>query len=274
MKILRILLIILAMLSVGFAMADPGMKPVPETQGISTSTSIKGVGNLETSTTLMIIGSSGEPLGDIPPLDSQVSGSTYYVNAYEEKSMNLGSGVVGYTKELDIETGAVGTGLSNVKSTRIITFDGGSTSRLTSEESMFIAGSGMPYAEGDNPSICPFSGSEGGFSNPAFCNQAEAGSYIDMTVANVRTSTDSRFIVSSADSGVELNYDIVVTDLEGAPSTGGAEAYIKVIIREGRNSATYPTGMFEELKYSDSTSIFGDIMFFEKDMSYVSSPTR
>ena len=95
MKKLGILATALAMLSVGFAMADPGMKPVPETQGISTSTSIQGVGNLETSTTLMMTVSNAEPLGDIPPLDPQVSGSTYYVSAYEESTMNHGSGVVG-----------------------------------------------------------------------------------------------------------------------------------------------------------------------------------
>ncbi len=273
MKKLGILVIALAMLSVGFAMADPGMKPVPETQGISTSTSITGTGNLESSTELQWTITNLEPLGDVPPLDATESGSTYYANAYMEKTMNHASGDVGYNKELDVETAAVGTGLTNVQTTKIITFESAS-SRLTSEESIFIDGAGIAYAEPDTPIMCPFSAPEEGFTNPAFCNRAEAGSYIDMTVANVRTSADTRFIMPVADDKVELNYDIVVTDLEEVPSLGQADAYMEVVIREGRKTAKYPTGMFEEIKYTDSTSVFGAILFFEKDMHYESSPTR
>ncbi len=277
MKKLGILVITLAVLCVGFAMADPGMKPVPETQGISTFTIVDGVGNLETSTELSIEITNRQDLGEVPPLDDGVDGSTYYAAGYSEDTGNELAGSVEYTKELDVETDAVGAGLSNVKTNKIIMYEGTSVaSRITSDEDIFVDGAGIAYAGTDSPSLCPFSGAttDEGSSNPAFCNFAGAGSYIDMSYANVRTSADTRFIIDEADDMVELNYDIEVFPKEGVPSYGGASAYLDVTIREGRNDADDKTGMFEEIEYYDSTSVFGYIFDFSKDMHYESAPTR
>ena len=49
MKKLAIMIIALALLT-GFAMADRGLPPVPETQGIVTSTTIDAVGNFASAT--------------------------------------------------------------------------------------------------------------------------------------------------------------------------------------------------------------------------------
>ncbi len=106
---------------------------------------------------------------------------------------------------------------------------------------------------------------------PSYCNRVEAGSYIDMTVANVVTTSETRFIVPDADDKVELNYGITVTDLEGLSSIGEAAAYMEVVIHEGRNSSAILGDMFEEIRYTDSTSIFGSLMFFNKNMHYESA---
>jgi hypothetical protein len=50
MRKLAIMVIALALLVTGFAMADRGIPPVPETQGIVTSTSANVVGNFASST--------------------------------------------------------------------------------------------------------------------------------------------------------------------------------------------------------------------------------
>jgi hypothetical protein len=42
----------LLIMATGFAMADRGIDPVPETQGITTSTTIDAVGNFKSSTEL------------------------------------------------------------------------------------------------------------------------------------------------------------------------------------------------------------------------------
>ncbi len=278
MKKLGILVITLAVLAVGFAMADPGMKPVPETQGISTFTVVEGTGNLETSTTLEIQISNVEQLGLIPPLHELAdveAGSTVYSAGYDEDTGNELAGDLMYTKEMDIETDAVGAGLSNIKTNKIIEYEGISVaSRITSDENIYVDGMGLAWEEDASPNLCPFAAAEEGFTNPAFCNRVQSGSYIDMSIANVRTSADTRFIIDNSDDMVELNYDIEVDMLDGGPSIGGAEAYIKGVLREGRMVKDYPTGMFEEIEFEDSTSVFGWILDFGKDMHYESSPTR
>ena len=91
-----------------------------------------------------------------------------------------------------------------------------------------------------------------------------------MSVANVATEASNRFITKSADSPVETNYHILVTDyVSGLPSKGSVEAYIKGTIKEGSN--TDPNSLGEDSSFEDRTSIIGDISLFDKQMHYDSS---
>jgi len=105
---------------------------------------------------------------------------------------------------------------------------------------------------------------------PAYGTSVESGSSIDMSVVNVRTTTNARFIVAG-DTPVELNYNIRVTDLGGIPSQGKVSTFIEGIIQEGRGSSA---AAFEEIEFKERTSMDGYITLFDKEMRYRSGTMR
>lgn len=105
---------------------------------------------------------------------------------------------------------------------------------------------------------------------PAYGTRIESGSSIDTSVVNIKTSTNSRFIVSG-DTPVELNYNIRVTDLDGVPSKGKISTFFDGIIREGRGSTS---NAFEEIEINERTSMDGYITLFDKEIRYRSGATR
>ncbi|QQR70267.1 MAG: hypothetical protein IPI71_06100 [Methanolinea sp.] len=60
MKKLGILVIALALLVVGLAMAEPGIPQVREVQGLSTSTTVIGVGNFNAASSVQMSIMSGD----------------------------------------------------------------------------------------------------------------------------------------------------------------------------------------------------------------------
>lgn len=119
---------------------------------------------------------------------------------------------------------------------------------------------------------------------PANCNFAEAGSTIDMTTANVRTNSMDRFITPSADTSVELEHDLLVTELiDGVPSSGTGSAFLNVLIMEARgiikvyddpeSSATVISPLMERIEFNEVTTVTGDITVFDKVMNYNSEYT-
>ena len=112
------------------------------------------------------------------------------------------------------------------------------------------------------------------FFDPAYCNFAEAGSTIDMTVANVRTNSMDRFITPSGDTTVELEHDIAVTELiTELPSMGSASAFMNALIMEEYGVA-YQVVPGEKIEFGEVSSVSGDITAFLKDMNYVSGMRR
>ncbi len=279
MKKLAIMVIALAMLT-GFALADPGMKPVPETQGIVVSTSVFAAGEITSDVDLSWEITNVQPLagaGSPPPLMGD--GSTYYEVTYKEDTVSTGLGAFAYDTTMDIETAAVTTPLSNVKAEKQIFFasaeDG--AARIVSTDNVFLDGAGIPASPAVSRVICPFSSSNTAPGSEAFCNNVEMGSTIDMDFANVVTNTDVRFVTKAADFPVEVNHVISVTQLvPGVDSTGTASAFMNGVIREGRNSEygeDAPNG-FEEIKFDESTSFTGSMSEFIKAMHYESGPAR
>jgi len=260
----------LLIMATGFAMADRGIDPVPETQGITTSTTIDAVGNFKSSTELAwTTTSSAGGLSGVPPLGDEAA---YYEAVYTEDTMSGGTGLILYDKELDIETGAQITGQYNIEATKMLQFIGIDGARVYSDELIMISGSANPTAT-EGSVICPFGTAvTSGF--PAYCNRVSAGSTIDMTVANVRTSSNARFVMPSADHPVELNHDILVTELiPGVPSQGSASAFMEVLIQEG--GAEDAVGdLMERIEFEETTSISGDITLFAKNQHYESGMVR
>jgi hypothetical protein len=290
MKKILILFIITAFLATGYALADIGAPQTPETQGIVTSTSVNAVGNLATSTEIQWRTAHGRNgLPDIPPLP-EFEGMIFE-SAYTEDTQSDGIGLILYDKELDVETSAQITGQWNIEATKQLAFVGIDGAAVTSSDTIMVDGAATPYPT-DAVIICPFAPRITEI-YPSFCNRAEAGSTIDMTVANVRTTTTDRFVLSEginpvgASGNVELNHDIRVSELvDGVPSTGMASAYLDVLIQEARgitmenaeanfNGDSHPyTSLMERIEFSEETSADGSITLFEKLMHYESGMVR
>jgi hypothetical protein len=270
MKKLVILVIALAFLT-GFAMADRGIPPVPETQGIVTSTSVNLVGNFASATEMQWrITTDSDGLPDVPPLDLPFA---IYESTYTEDTQSHGVGLMLYDKELDIETSGQISGQWNVEATKQIAFIGIDGAYVVSTDNIMVDGAAQPTLT-EEEVICPFASTVTTLF-PAYCNRAEAGSTIDMTVANVRTTTTDRFVMPSADHPVELNHDIRVTELVAdVPSIGFASAYMEVLIQEARGDPFDPAVLMERIEFTEETFADGAITLFEKLMHYESGMVR
>jgi hypothetical protein len=278
MKKLIILVVTLTLLT-GFALADIGMDPVPETQGITTSTSVNAIGDFASMTELQWrITNEPGGLPDIPPL--QAVDVALYESTYTEDTQSHGIGLMLYDKEMDAETSGQISGQWNIEATKQIAFIGIDGASVVSTEGIMVDGASV-FWDTDDKVICPFA-PDVTVVVPSYCNRAEAGSTIDMTVANVRTTTTDRFVMPSADHTVELNHDIRVTELvTDVPSVGMASAYLDVLIQEARGQtepgviepAPFVT-LMERIEFTEETTADGAITLFEKLMHYESGMVR
>jgi hypothetical protein len=268
----------------GLAMADRGIMPVPETQGVVTSTSVNAIGNLVSATELQWrITTYSEGLQKLPPID----GGEVYESTYTEDTQTHGIGLMLYDKEMDVETSGQISGQWNIEATKQIAFVGIDGAYVVSTDNIMVDGAANPTFT-EEQVICPFA-SDISEIFPAFCNRAEAGSTIDMTVANVRTTTTDRFVMPSSDHTVELNHDIRVSELiSDVPSVGFASASMEVLIQEGRgfemDATDFISGdsipslmvdpLVERIEFTEETSADGAITLFEKLMHYESGMVR
>lgn len=281
MNKILILIIAISFLS-GFALADPGIPAIPETQGIDISTTVYAIGNFASSSDMQwMITNDDKGLSDIPPLD--VIFATAYQSTYSEDTSSNGNGLVYYDKELDVETSDQLSGQWNIEATKEIAFVGIDGARITSADNIFVDGVATRYLA-DQVILCPFATYDTTVI-PSYCNSAEAGSLIDMSVANVRTTSTDRFVMASGDYPMELNHDIFVTEFAtDMPSQGIASTDMDVLILEGsgyfktfdmgRIILLYPDVASERIEFSESTDVNGDISNFEKLMHYESSMRR
>jgi len=281
MKKFVYIFVIFTLLS-GIGLADPGIPAVPETQGIDISTTVYAIGNFASSSDMQwMITNDDKGLSDIPPLD--VIFATAYQSTYSEDTSSNGNGLIYYDKELDVETSDQLSGQFNIEATKEIAFVGIDGARITSADNIFVDGAATRYLT-DQVILCPFATYDTTII-PSYCNSAEAGSLIDMSVANVRTTSTDRFVVPSGDSPVELNHDILVTEFAtDMPSQGIASTDMDVLILEGsgyfktfdmeRIILLYPDVAMERIEFSEATDVNGDISNFEKLMHYESSIRR
>ncbi len=254
------------LLLIGLVTADLGIDPVPETQGIVTSTSVNTVGNFASATDLQWrITDDSQGLPGVPVLDGGI-----YESTYAEDSQTDGVGLMLYDKELDVETSGAISGQWNIEATKQIAFIGIDGASVVSSDNIMVDGA-AEIGITDAWFICPFASTTQIF-HPIFCNRAEAGSTIDMTVANIRTTTTDRFVKLSADHPVELNHDLRVTELvTDVPSVGMASAFIDVLVQEAIADDTF---LNERIEFSEETSADGAITLFEKLMHYESGMVR
>ncbi len=308
-----IMVIAVALVVVGMAMAEPGVPAVRQVQGLSISTTVVGTGNFKQDSNVRIeIGTGSRSLNEIPPLadeDDSTRDGTLYQSVYSEDTQNSGYGYITYDKDLDVSTGNKILGEDNIKAVKQITYMGIGPSSLITNDYLMISSAGEDYGSIGENSICPF-GSQT-TKAPTFCNVVETGSDMVLTVANLNTQMGARFIMKSADPGVAISNSVGVSSYAAdVPSSGSVTAWIRGSVKEGGRdwNKTYPQyvtgGRFAGAKYdpttgvwdyngdpsygtweeaaedlamtmvfSDSTSMSGAINSFAKSMSYKSSLT-
>ena len=267
MKKLGIMVIALALLAVGMAMADPGINAVSETQTVSTSTTVIGMGNFNQASSVALTTITGNSLSDIPAgLDS----FRYYTTVYTEDTQNSENGYLSYDKDLDVNTGNMLLGQYNVQAVKQITYVGIDASSVISTDYMMLDGAGEDYGTGESLSICPFASDKQAAS---LCNVVETGSSVNLKIANMNTQLAERFIMKSADPGVTVTNSIGVSSYAtDVPSVGSASAYIQGSIKEGR-AGDGAENLYETMTFSDKTAFAGQITSFAKGMVYTSKIT-
>ena len=272
MKKLGIIVIALALLVVGMAMAEPGICQVREVQGLSTSTTVIGVGNFNSASSVQMSimrGGDGEVnnLATIPPLGSGV----LYQTVYTEDTQNSEYGYLSYDKDLDVSTGNKLNGQYNVQAVKQVTYLGIDASSIITTDYMMLDGVGENYGAIGNNMLCPF-GSDN--QAPTFCNIVETGSSMNLKVANLNTQMGERFIMKSADPGIQIYNNVGVGSYAAdVPSKGSVSAFIQGSVREGGRDAAGPedpTNLYMTMTFKDSTAFSGDISSFAKSMGYTS----
>jgi hypothetical protein len=187
----------------------------------------------------------------------------------------------------------------NLVTSRLVDFAGSGTGRMTSDEQVTMDGA-CTSLDTLPTLLCPFATIDEDSIIPPFCNIVQEGSSVDLTAGSLATGTRERFIMLAvpdtfseisfgmawpyplADPGTEQDYSIVLTGLGTAPASGSATAYINAHVQEGReiildgpdgeySSYTYPKS--EDLIYSESTTVSGDITLFSKELNYLGKVT-
>ncbi len=276
MKKLGIMVIALAFLVVGMAVAEPGVPKVNEVQGLRTSTTVIAAGNFNSESSVDWTISAIAPITALPAADENF---LIYQTVYTEDTQNSEVGYISYDKDLDVQTGNKVSGQYNVKAVKQITYLGVDASSILTNDYLMIDGAGDGYGTIGEKVICPFgSGAEA----PSFCNKVETGSAMNLKVANLNTQMGDRFVMKAADSGVEIFNNVGVGSYAAdLPSKGSVSAFIKGSVKEGGRDSAGAIGeneepvedagdLYETIVFSDSTSISGDISTFAKAMSYSS----
>jgi len=267
-----IIMVFALILLTGSVMADPGLNQTPESQGIATATTLELVGNFASTTDIQWRITNDEAgLDGIPELDMF---AVVYASTYNEDTYSNGIGLIAYDKNMDVETSDQLSGQWNIDADKQLEFVGVDGARAYSDEYIMVDGVGTfnikPWKM-----LCIFASEDNldDFIIPPFCNFAEAGSTVDMTVANVRTNSMDRFIMPTADTTVELEHDIAVSELiTDLPSMGSASAFMNALIMEGCIIEGYEP--CERIEFGEVSSVSGDITAFLKDMNYVSGMRR
>jgi hypothetical protein len=263
MKKFGFLVIALAVLVVGMAMADVGVNQTPETQGITTQTVVYALGT--TTENDNIVWQQSSAVLNAPPLTPT---ERQYTMSYTENSI-LDQGYGEYTKQMNLDTQSKVANQFNFQATKQVDYVTDATvglGRITSSEDLLLDGAGNGSST-NNMFICPFA-TQVADTIPPYCNVVEMGSSFDGTAVSMATSANERHVIATADPGVAMNYDI------SAAGVGTAAAWINAHIMEGRAYDANTANKAIDLTYSEKTTSSGVIQNFAKDMSYVSSWRR
>jgi len=239
MKTIGVIVIALAMLIAltGVVMADQPIPATPEVQVVSTVTTMNVMGDMSlvqsvtwTDTNLTI------PTTYVTDPLLQPTG-IQYTTAYDQNIVGL-SGITSLNKQLGIDSQNKVLTQSNLMARTQVNFLGLDGGNIVGSENIMIDGAGQNTTVSDRM-LCPF-GAVAGNVMPKYCNIFQAGSKFDLTEGAVTADASDRFISSSIDNQVELNYAITVkgypTTGEAGPAIGSVGSYAKFHVQEARSN--------------------------------------
>lgn len=262
-----------------------------ETQGITTSTTLSIEGGMSSTTDLSwelsseVLGANIFIIPFNPPLvvpepPLHPSGEVQMYCSYRENTI-VQSGSLDYRRISSVDTDATITGQYNVMNERLINYVADPGSRLYSEEALSLTtvGNSIPT---QLSLACPFGVQNIGICTPAFCNQIEAGSVLDMTLVSAHTNADTRTVnrgnplawppVPYADDPVQFQYQIRVTGIN-PPAHGLVSAYSGGYTREA-SGACPRNGLSQEITFREDVRVDGDIDLFNYLLDYESGIRR
>jgi len=263
-KIVRIVLI-LAVLIVGMAMAADPINATTETQGISTTMGVVVMGTMTNSESVVMTISTMDlrdnpplgALGNTPAYDgggflSGLNPSNHWadftygpgielfslperqaVMSYSE-SVLADNGYTEFNEMQSMDTGNKVVNQDNFKSTEQFDYVAFSDAmgRATTSESLLLDLVSQGSLAADR-FICPFATGDNGII-PPYCNVYEMGSSFTGSQVSEITQANTNFIAKSADVPTEAAYSI------GLSGTGSAAAWINTHVMEGRTAGYWP----------------------------------
>ncbi|MBP1928380.1 hypothetical protein J2741_000927 [Methanolinea mesophila] len=260
--------VIALMFLVGAAVADTGTINMPETQGLTTGTTIQALGTVTETDGLVWTLDTDQLPPDLPLMREII-----YTTSYSEDTI-ADQGLVTYTKSAALDTGPMVAGQYNFKTAKVVEFVGLDTGRMITSEDEVIDGAMGYMPNADEVFICPFLSLPESYI-PTFCNIEQMGSTADLTIGSLATTTDERHVAKSGDPGVAMDYSVKLTGFGDIPAMGSATAFINVHIQEARTLGD-DEGEFlkaEDLVYGETTTAAGEITLFQKVMGFDSKVT-
>ncbi|MBP1928992.1 hypothetical protein J2741_001539 [Methanolinea mesophila] len=304
---IQITIVIALLFLFPLACADIPPPAVPETQGFSSATTMTVLGTATESDSMtwqisnLVLDALLSPAGsvlvstdggavlvpELPVFDdilTDTPGEVQYSIAYSENTV-ADQGLIGYVKSSALDTANQVVGTRNLETSKVLEFVGFDTGRAVSSEDMVVDGAGS-IGITDDLFICPFAAASTGIT-PEFCNIVEMGGDVDMTLMSLATTASERNVAASADVPVAADYSITVTGFGDIPASGSASAFIGAHLQEGTTTTlgtfnfepfgdvdAYLIGKGEDVQYSETTTVSGEITAFSKVLSYQSGIRR
>ncbi len=223
-------------------------------------------GGLRSRTDMALCQGNGD-LRDNPPLNG-TTGEGVNCIVYQEHTMAT-SGVIGYVKEVNVDTGNQELGGTNLDTTRIIDFsassDGTAIGTMISTESTTVTST----ATAANASECCMLGAEEGATVSATSDHVMAGSAVNLHEGQVTSTSSATTIAAAVDVvPVAMSYNVEINaSAQTGEAQGTATAYVDAALMEGIGEGTaQSTGM----DYDQSTTVRGDMISLAMEVSFES----
>lgn len=192
-----VLALVVAMLFTGTAMAAYLPNETPETQSITTVTSVKCLGTVFESEEVVVMDTNQAGPNEPPLANKEVQSISSYA-----LSILAGSGYTEFDKSVEVDTSNQLSNGYNVQTATVFEFEGNGA---VFDESVLEEGASTGDNEKGKMVLCPFGNNEPA---AAFCNRAMAHTNFMGESVDLISSSGTRSIAKTYDVGTALDYGV------------------------------------------------------------------